>query len=66
MLLPQHVVEMQRLARSVSLLWAASPQVAAGAADRLSLPAMAVSVASVAPDPHDHNVKVHFPAPASR
>ncbi|KAE8745214.1 hypothetical protein FOCC_FOCC008105 [Frankliniella occidentalis] len=62
----QHVVEMQRLARSVSLLWAASPQVAAGAAERLSLPAMAVSVASVAPDPHDQSIKVHFPAPASR
>ncbi|KAJ1531609.1 hypothetical protein ONE63_000281 [Megalurothrips usitatus] len=60
---------MQRLVRSVSLLWAASPQVSAGAAERLSLslPAMAVSVASVAPpfDPHQ-DVKVHFPAPSSR
>lgn len=71
---------MQRLARSLSLLWAASPQVAAGASERLNLPAMAVSVASVVPgdagdaEPqghqqgqlHQRDVKVHFPAPASR
>lgn len=59
---------MQRLARSVSLLWAASPQVAAGPGERLSLGAMTVSVANVAPDPADpqQDVKIHFPAPASR
>ena len=68
----QHVVEMQRLARSVSLLWA--PQVPAGAAERVSLAAMAVSVASVPPPqdpPQDppqapRDFRLHFPAPASR